>query len=142
MGSVGLYIDEDAGEHAVIQGFRARNIDVLTTAEAKRLGSDDYSQLEFAASSSRVLYTFNVRDFVKLHHDYLLESKTHAGIIVIPDQRYSIGEKVRCLASFISQTHAEAMVNALEFLTLPLYPLCVCSQPTVSNLTSIKNLTR
>ena len=69
MGSVRLYLDEDAGEHAVIQGLRARNIDVLTTSEANRLGSDDYSQLEFEASSSRVLYTFNVRDFVKLHHE-------------------------------------------------------------------------
>ena len=34
-----LYVDEDAGEHAVIEGLRARNIDVLTTIEAGRLGS-------------------------------------------------------------------------------------------------------
>ncbi|NEP12203.1 MAG: hypothetical protein F6K14_18750 [Symploca sp. SIO2C1] len=111
-----LYVDEDAGEHAVIEGLRARNIDVLTTIEAARLGSNDPSQLEFASSIGRSIYTFNVSDFARLHNDYLRQNKTHAGIIVIPDQRYSIGEKVRCLASFISRTSAEAMVNRLEFL--------------------------
>ena len=111
-----LYIDEDAGEHAVIQGLRARNIDVLTTIEARRSGSADHSQLEFASSIGRAIYTFNVGDFARLHNSYLIQNKTHAGIIVIPDQRYSIGEKVRRLASFISRTSAEEMINRLEFL--------------------------
>lgn len=83
-----LYADEDACEHAVIQGLRARNIDVLTTIEANRLGSDDPSQLAFATSMGRVIYTFNVGDFARLHKDYLTHHKTHAGIIVMPDQRH------------------------------------------------------
>ena len=111
-----LYVDEDAGENAVIEGLRARNIDVLTTIEAGRLGSNDPSQLEFASLIGRSIYTFNISDFARLHNDYLRQNKTHAGIIVIPDQRYSIGEKVRYLTSFISSTSAEAMVNRLEFL--------------------------
>ena len=116
MSALLLYVDEDAGEHAVIEGLRARNIDVLTTIEAGQLGNDDPSQLEFASSIGRSIYTFNVGDFARLHNDYLTRNKIHAGIIVIPDQRYSIGEKVRRLASFISCTSAEAMVNRLEFL--------------------------
>jgi len=48
-----LYVDEDAGENAVIEGLRARNIDVLTTIEAGRLGSNDPSQLEFASIIGR-----------------------------------------------------------------------------------------
>ncbi|VAW30488.1 hypothetical protein MNBD_CHLOROFLEXI01-4783 [hydrothermal vent metagenome] len=111
-----LYIDEDACEHAVVQALRVRNIDLLTTIEANRLGNDDHSQLAFAASTGRAIYTFNVGDFAKLHYDYLTENKTHAGIIVIPDQRSSIGEKVRRLASFISRTNAEEMVNRMEYL--------------------------
>ncbi|MCP4608598.1 MAG: hypothetical protein GY845_07780 [Planctomycetes bacterium] len=54
-----LYIDEDAGEHAVVQGLRARNIDVLTTIEANLLSNDDLSQLAFATSIGRAIYTFN-----------------------------------------------------------------------------------
>jgi len=46
----------------------------------------------------------------------LRQNKIHAGIIIIPDQRYSIGEKVRRLASFVSRTSAEVMINRLEFL--------------------------
>ncbi len=111
-----LYIDEDAGEHAVVQGLRARNIDVLTTIEANLLSNDDLSQLAFATSIGRAIYTFNVGDFAKLHNDYLSQNKTHAGIIVIPDQRYSIGEKVRRLAGFVSRTSSEEMINRMEFL--------------------------
>ena len=111
-----LYVDEDAGEHVVVQGLRVRNIDILTTIEANRLGSDDRSQLEFASSMGRAIYTFNVGDFAKLHNDFLRQNKIHAGIIVIPDQRYLIGEKVRRLSSFVSRTSAKAMINRLEFL--------------------------
>lgn len=70
MGELHLYADEDACEHAVIRGLRARNIDVLTTIDANRLGSDDPSQLAFATSLDRVIYTFNVGDFARLHNDY------------------------------------------------------------------------
>lgn len=116
MSRVLLYIDEDAGEYAVIKGLRARNIDVLTTIEVGRLGSDDPDQLEFASSIGRAIYTFNVGDFARLHNEYLTQKKTHAGIIVMPDQRCSIGEKVRRLASFISRTSAEEMINRMAFL--------------------------
>ena len=116
MSELQLYVDEDAGEHAVVQGLRARNIDVLTTIEANRAGSDDSSQLSFATSIGRAIYTFNVRDFAKLHNVYIVQNNTHSGIIVIPDQRCSISEKIRRLASFISYTNAEEMVNRMEYL--------------------------
>lgn len=57
MSELRLYIDEDACEHAVVQGLRARNFDVMTTIEANRLGYDDQSQLAFAASMGRAIYT-------------------------------------------------------------------------------------
>lgn len=39
MSEIRLYVDEDAAEHAVVQGLRTRGADVLTTADADRLGS-------------------------------------------------------------------------------------------------------
>ena len=33
MSAVRFYVDEDAGEHAVMKGLRARNVDVLTTVD-------------------------------------------------------------------------------------------------------------
>jgi hypothetical protein len=40
----------------------------------------------------------------------------HLGIIVIPDQRCSIGEKVRRLAALLSRVSAEEMVNCMKYL--------------------------
>ena len=45
MSEVRLYVDEDAGENAVVQGLRARGFDVLTTIEAHRCGATDQDQL-------------------------------------------------------------------------------------------------
>jgi hypothetical protein len=116
MSVVRLYVDEDAYEHAVVEGLRARGLDVLTTAEADHLGSSDREQLAFAAELNRAIYTFNVGHLDRLHEDFLEHELDHYGIIVIPDQRYSVGEKIRRLARFVSSITAEGMVNRMEYL--------------------------
>ncbi|NUQ65620.1 MAG: DUF5615 family PIN-like protein [Pirellulales bacterium] len=116
MSEVRLYMDEDAGESAVVQGLRARGIDVLTTIEANQCGATDREQLAFAARQGRAIYTFNVGDFARLHREYLRQSIDHCGILVIPDQRYSVGQKVRRLAGFIRSVTAEGMANRMEYL--------------------------
>ena len=58
----------------------------------------------------------NVKDFARLHHEYLEAEKAHAGIVTIPDQRYSIGEKIRRLAHVLGTVEAEQMRNRMEFL--------------------------
>lgn len=116
MSDVRLYVDEDAGENAVVQGLRARCIDVLTTVEANHCGATDQDQLAFATQQGRSIYTFNVGDFARLHGEHLRQALDHGGIIVLPDQRYSVGEKIRRLARFISEVTAEEMVNRMEYL--------------------------
>ena len=116
MSDVRLYVDEDACEHAVVHGLRARGIDVITTQDAGRTGDSDEEQLAFAAEQSRTIYTFNVRDFARLHHAWLSRRSQHVGIVVIPDQRCSIGEKIRRLARFVRSFMAEEMVDRIEFL--------------------------
>jgi hypothetical protein len=73
-------------------------------------------QLEYAIQQGRAIYTFNVGHFCQLHAAYLRQGKAHAGIIVVPRQKYSIGEQLKRLASFISSTTAEEMENRLHFL--------------------------
>lgn len=116
MSTLLLYADEDACEHAVIQGLRNQNIDILTTITANQCGTDDPGQLAFAASIGRALYTFNAGDFARLHNQYLAQGKTHAGIIIIPDQRYSIGEKIRHLIKLVNSTNSEEMINQIKYL--------------------------
>ncbi len=116
MSVVRLYVDEDASESAVILQLRARGVDLLTTSEAGRLATSDESQLAFAAENGRAIYTFNVSDFARLHRQFLRSGRGHAGIVVIPEQRYSIGEKIRRLASFVQATTSDEMQNRMEFL--------------------------
>jgi hypothetical protein len=116
MSEMRLYVDEDAGENAVVRGLRARGLDVLTTIEANRCGATDRDQLAFAVQQERAIYTFNVCDLARLHREHLLQGIEHTGIIVLPDQRCSIGEKIRRVAGFLSRVTAEEMINRIEYL--------------------------
>ena len=116
MSRIRVYVDEDAAEHAVTSALRARGVDVLTTLEAGRTGISDEEQLLFAVSRQRCLYSFNVRDYSRLHGEFLRSGRQHFGIIVIPDQRYSVGEKVRRIAKLVAVVTGEEMVNRIEFL--------------------------
>lgn len=111
-----LYVDEDAMAQAVVSGLRARGIDITTVLEEGMSEKDDVDQLEYATEQGRVLYTFNVGHFCQLHKDYNNQGKSHAGIVVVYRQRYSIGEQIRLLSNLISAKSAEEMENKLQFL--------------------------
>ena len=64
-----LYLDEDAQRTNLIQALRARQIDVLTASEANLLAHSDETQLGYATTESRVIFTFSRGDFFQLHHN-------------------------------------------------------------------------
>jgi hypothetical protein len=115
--AIRLYIDEDAMDHRLVGGLRRRQVDVRSTREEGMTHADDETQLVHATSLGRVLYTRNVGDFCRLHNEFLLHGRDHAGIIVVtrplPDL---IGEQMRRLLRLMGVRSAEDMVNALEFL--------------------------
>ena len=114
--SIRLYVDEDAMARALVNGLRAREVDITTVFEEGMLGRNDVDQLEYAAQQGRVIYTFNVGHFCQLHKEYITQGRDHAGIIVVYRQRYSIGEQIRRLLNLISTKSAEEMRNNLLFL--------------------------
>jgi hypothetical protein len=116
MSELQLYVDEDSCELAVMHALRARGFDLLTAMDAGKLATTDAEQLDFATQMGRAIYTLNVGDFARLHRDYLLAGKEHSGIIAIPEQRYSVGEKIRRLAKLLSTVPAEDMRNQMEYL--------------------------
>ncbi|MDQ3755241.1 MAG: hypothetical protein M3371_10980 [Acidobacteriota bacterium] len=81
-------------------------------------GRDDDQHLDYATAQGRVLYSFNVGDFSALHAAYLTEGKTHAGIILAPQQRYGIGEQMRRLLRLVRTVSAEEMRDRIEFLSV------------------------
>ncbi len=77
-----LYLDEDAQAENLLKSLRRHKVDVLTTDEAEMKGWSDLEQIEFATSQNRTIYTFNVRDFLPLHYEFLQNNQTHSGIIL------------------------------------------------------------
>ena len=116
MSQIRFYVDEDAAEHAVVEGLRQREVNVLTVLEAGRGEETDEEQLEFAAMEGRVLYSLNVAHFCRLHQEFLATGRHHAGIVVIPRHRYSIGEKIRRLLSLVETLNTDEMIDRLEYL--------------------------
>ncbi len=114
---VRLYLDEDASSRSLSRGLRARGIDVLTAVEAARLEADDPAQLEFATQRGRTIYTYNVAHFHRLHTAWTAEGRTHAGIILVAQSRFSVGEQLRRVLKLIAARSAEAMQGQIEFLS-------------------------
>jgi len=117
MSQVRLYLDEDAMRRSLVFALRSRNVDVLTAGEAGMIDHDDADHLALAASSGRVLYSFNVGDYCSLHQAWLSANRGHAGIVVAPQQRFTVGEELRRLMKLASRLTAEEMRNRIEFLT-------------------------
>lgn len=113
MSQVRFFTDEDVYS-AVAIGLSQAGYDALSTPQAGRLGESDESQLQFAASEGRVLVTFNVAHFAKLHADWVSQGQHHAGIVV--SSQRPIGDTLRRLLALGVAIDAEAMRDRLEYL--------------------------
>jgi hypothetical protein len=78
-----VYLDECVHPRLAVilvqRGFRA-----TSALHHRTLQLDDESQLDFATSLSAVLLTHDYRDFLRLHREYEIRGKAHAGIIILP----------------------------------------------------------
>jgi hypothetical protein len=112
-----LYLDEDSMDRDLSRALQARGLDVKSVLHTQMVGYPDAQQLEYAASHGRVLYTSNVGDFHGLHYEYMAARKSHSGIILVSQQRFSVGEQLRRILKLASSLPAEAMKDRLEFLS-------------------------
>lgn len=115
--TIRLYLDEDTVRHSLIEALRSRGVDVLTPLECSMIQQPDEMQLEYAASQSRVLYSYNVSDFCRLHAQWMATQRAHSGIVVARQQQYSVGEQMRRLLRLIAVKSATGMGNELQFLS-------------------------
>ncbi|MEM9948206.1 MAG: DUF5615 family PIN-like protein [Cyanobacteria bacterium P01_D01_bin.36] len=117
MSRIRLYIDEDSMDQDFVNALRARNVDVLTVADVGMLHKSDEEQLTWAAEKGRTIFSFNARDFYRLHTMRLEQGSSHAGIVLAPQQRYGIGELMRGVLKLINTRSAEEMNDQIEFLS-------------------------
>ena len=115
MTKIRLYLDEDSIKNSLVVALRNVGVDVITAADANKLSCTDEEQLIWATEDNRVIYSFNVGDFCRLHKLYMVEGRSHGGII-LSKQRYSVGDQLRGILGLIDAVSAEDMRNQQVFL--------------------------
>ncbi|MCI0366579.1 MAG: DUF5615 family PIN-like protein [Phycisphaerales bacterium] len=112
------YFDEDAMNRHIIRAMRSRGVDVVSASEVEMVHRRDEEHLSYAAQHGRVIYSFNVGDFCRLHDEWLRLGRPHAGIVLAHQWRqYSIGTQARGLLKLAAQLSAAEMRDRLEFLS-------------------------
>ena len=115
--NIRLYMDEDSMDQRLAQALRARNVDVQTALDADMVERADEDHLTHAANQNRVLYSFNVGDFYRLHTRFLERGQAHAGVVLARQQRYTVGEQMRRLLALGTGRTQDEMRNRVEFLS-------------------------
>jgi len=112
-----LYLDEDSVNRALIRALQARGVDVTNAIDSGQAGTDDIEQLRHAAAEGRVLLTYNIKDFSELHKELVAQGESHSGIILAPQQRYSIGEQMRRILRIRNGLSSDEMKGRVEYLS-------------------------
>ena len=108
-----IYLDEDVHQKAAYS-LRTKGFDVLSTVEVDNRGLSDEEQLEFAVSQKRTIFSFNIRDFIRLHEEYLETDREHFGIII--SSQIGISDLVRKLSVKLIYLKPEVIYNQLFWL--------------------------
>ncbi len=87
-------------------------------SEIELEGLSDPEVLELAATEGRVLVTANIRDFEPLLREWVGESRTHPGVILIPSsvRNEDFGVLISGVRKIIADTTQEAWVDRVEWL--------------------------
>lgn len=117
MSQIKIYIDEDAMDSDLVAALRSRGVVVITPLDVGFTAKPDEEQLAFATERGCVLYTFNVSDFYRLHTQWISVGREHAGMILAPQRRFSIGEQLRRILRLRATVTSESMRSRIEFLS-------------------------
>jgi hypothetical protein len=104
------HLDENV-HHGIARGLRNRGIDVTTSTDANLVKAPDQSQLAFAISEGRILFTHD-SDFLKPE----LAHQDHPGIVYSPKDLRGIGELIRWLTLPAKVSDPEEMRRNIEYL--------------------------
>ena len=108
-----LYLDEDSIEKKLIATLKSRGYQIaFTTPE---IGWDDCHQLEEAIRLKYTVFSYNIKDFSRLHKQYMQEGRVHYGIIVA--QQGNLKGTLRRLFFLLETLTPDDMLNHIEYLS-------------------------
>jgi len=108
-----LYLNEHLSPRLADQ-LRRHGFDVLSSQEAELLSADDDQQLAFAVSEQRAIVTFNFKDFIIRHEEYMASSKEHWGIVLSTEE--PIGILLHRLLRLLNAVSAKDLKNQIRWL--------------------------
>ncbi len=87
-------------------------------SEPELEGLSDPEVLELAAAEGRVLVTANVRDFEPLLREWAGQSRSHAGVILVPSsvRNEAFGILISGMEETLAETGQEDWVDRVEWL--------------------------
>ncbi len=81
------------------------------------INMSDEANLRWATANSRMLYSFNIADYVQLHQRFVEGDEVHGGIVLAPQKRFPVCEQARRLLRLMGALSADETRGRLEFLT-------------------------
>ncbi len=109
-----LHLDMDASRKDLYSALLERGFDITRTPNQDlREDASDESQLLWATSHQRVLFTFNIKDFINLSkkHPY------HAGILLASQSSTTLKQLIPILCRVLTETNAEEWVGQVRWST-------------------------
>ena len=94
--------------------LRKRGYDVVHVNDISRKGKSDVEQFRYAVEKERCFVSFNVKDFVILHSEYVQNKQEHFGIIV--SKQLPIGLTISKLLQILQLYNKDMLNNQLVFL--------------------------
>lgn len=113
MSSPRLHLDADTSIRALQRWLLDRNHDVTRTPnEWMPLDATDEMQLLRATAQGRIIFTFNIRDFLGL----ALQYPNHAGIVLAAQRSWTLPDLMTALHALLGTTTAADWTGQVRWL--------------------------
>ena len=97
-----IYLDECV-DHGIVAYLRQHGFTVTTARDEGMLGATDAEQLQFAATHSLVLLSYNRGHVTELHEAFRRQERPHAGIALLrPARVLTLGPRAAMLIDWLA----------------------------------------
>lgn len=108
-----LHLGADTSQKALYNVLRQRGYDVTRTPnDWIALDATDSEQLQGAKKQGRVIFTFNIADFVKLAE----KIPDHAGIVLAQQRDWPLARQIKALDRLLTETSAVSWQGRIRWL--------------------------
>jgi hypothetical protein len=108
-----LHLDMDSSRRDLYKALLDKGLDVTRTPnkEIQEDTSDEY-QLLWTTSHQRILFTFNIKNFVNLAKKHPF----HGGVILANQQSIHVSQLIFALSRMMTETTAESWVGQVRWI--------------------------